>query len=201
MDTPQHDEQLIALCRRLSGPPQSLDHLSLCDHNPDIMALFVERLGSDEPARISNTLYSLVKELAALNVPALQKLALLNLVYPLVLECTEALSRVRLTPKTAQSIATSQALLKHLAAGFRAVVSGIGQEEISPLPTQQLVQAIAHAMEVSGLMYLRALQFYLATPRHFWADVHLLYSIAEHCGIPRNKHGHQSDGQSLSIRC
>ncbi|MDM3872445.1 hypothetical protein QSV34_13920 [Porticoccus sp. W117] len=201
MDTSQHDEQLIALCRRLSGPSQSLDHLSLCDHNPDIMALFMERLGADDPARISNTLYSLVKELSSLNVPALQKLALLNQVYPLVLQCAEALSRVRLTPKTAQTIATSQALLKHLAAGFRTVVAGIGQEEISPLPQQQLVQAIAHTMEVSGLMYLRSLQFYLATPRHFWADVHLLYRIAEHCGIPRHKHGHQSDGQSLSIRC
>ncbi|MGS2724664.1 hypothetical protein ACVBEJ_13060 [Porticoccus sp. GXU_MW_L64] len=201
MDTSQQDKLLIALCRRLSGPSLSLDHLSLCDHNPDIMALFIERLGSDDPARISNTLYSLVKELSALNVPALQKLTLLNLVYPLVLQCSDALSKTRLTPKTAQAIATSQALLKHLAAGFRTVVSGIGQEEISPLPQQQLVQAIAHAMEVSGLMYLRALQFYLATPRHFWADVHLLYRIAEHCGIPRHKHGHQSDGQSLSIRC
>ena len=201
MDNAKHDEQLIALCRRLSGPAQLLDHLSLCDHNPDIMALFVERLGSDDPVRISNTLYSLVKELSALNVPALQKLALLNLVYPLVLDCAEKLSQVRLTPKTAKSIATSQALLKHLAAGFRTVVAGIGQEEISPLPQQQLVQAIAHAMEVSGLMYLGALQFYLDTPSHFWADVHLLYQIAEHCGIPRQKHGHQSDGQSLSIRC
>ncbi|UTW45003.1 hypothetical protein KFE80_11540 [bacterium SCSIO 12696] len=200
MDTPQHDEQLIALCRRLSGPAQSLDHLSLCDHNPDIMALFIERLDGDDPARISSTLYGLVKELPALNVPALQKLALLNLTYPLVIECADQLSRTRLTPKTAKNIALSQALLKHLAAGFRTVVSGIGQENYDNLPEPQLIQAIAHAIEVAGIMYLRALQFYLDTPPQFWADVHLLYRIAEHCSIPKKQREHHGEG-SFTVRC
>ena len=197
MDKTTNDDQLITLCRQLSGPAQDIDRLSLCDHNPDILALFIERLDHSSPADVANTLYNLLKEISALNVPPLQKLALLNVVHPLALRCAEHLSKAALSPKTAKSISLAQALLKHLATGFRTVVAGMCSNGIDNLPVQPLIQAITHALEIQGIMYLKSLQFYLDTPRRFWADTHLLYVIAEHCDIPTQQEGNPA----LTIRC
>ena len=170
-------ELLSKLVSKLSVVPLDQSKLTLSDHKPDAIKEFIAQLPSSH-AEAGKRLYLILRELASLQIPARDRLTLLNKLCPATLQCAGKLSRTRLSDKTAKVVSLSQALLKHLASGYRTALHEFAQKPVAQLPIPQMTQAIYHALHIQGVMYLKSMQFYLSTPKRFWLDLHSLYRIA-----------------------
>lgn len=194
------DKKLLAdLAEQLSTPAGTVETLSLCSHDSDRFAGFIEMLPINSPAECGKLLYALLKELSVLKIKPSQKLTLLNLARPTTQQCATRLSRTGLSKETSNAVSLCQALLKHLAAGYRSLVKELALSKQSSVPIPQLAQAIFHSLQLQGLIYLKCLQFYLGTPRSYWADLHLQYRIATLCKITDNPNPGREKGSEPSM--
>ncbi len=199
MDRTIDKDLLTKLASQLSANEATLESLTLCEHDPRSFASFVQMLPTNAPAESGKLIYSLVKELAILEVKPYQKLTLLNEVKAQALQCSAKLARTSLSKETANTISLSQAILKHLASGYRSVVKAFALGDQAGTAMPQIAQSVSQSLHVQGVLYLKCLQFYLGTPPRFWADLHTEYKIATLCRVTDNPNPGRERSSTPSI--
>lgn len=170
---------------RLKLPEQDLQHLTLGSDQPKKLQTWVDELPLMNMGETSRLLYQFVQELNRFQVPSPQRMQLLEVVRPVVLQVCRALGKHYLNqslvlPDKARRVASlSQALQSHLGAGYK-LVSVRSVRRLKERDGKKLMATAIHRA-ISSLAdnLVRSCQLYFPTPRHLWLELHQLYLLAE----------------------
>lgn len=170
---------------RLKLPEQDLQHLTLGSDQPKKLQTWVDELPLMNMGETSRLLYQFVQELNRFQVHSPQRLQLLEVVRPVVLQVCRALGKHYLNqslvlPDKARRVASlAQALQTHLGAGYK-LVSVRSVRRLKEREGKKLMATAIHRA-ISSLTdnLVRSCQLYFPTPRHLWLELHQLYLLAE----------------------
>lgn len=188
---------------RLKLPEQDLQYLTLGSDQPKKLQAWVEELPLMNMGETSRLLYQFIQELNRLQLPSPQRLQLLEVIRPAVLNCCTSLSKHYLNqslvlPEKARRVASlAQALQTHLAGGYKLVavrcVKHLREKDGKP----RLAKAIHRAVSALTDALVRSYQLYFPVPRHLWLELHQLFLLAEMNGVEQIQVHDQAAFKSL----
>lgn len=182
-DRPGMEQQPLKI--RLKLPEQDLQYLTIGSDQPKKLQAWVDELPLMNMGETSRLLYQYVQELNRLQVPAPQRLQLLEIVRPTVQHVCKALSKHYLNqslvlPDKAKRVASlAQALQGHLAGGYKLVSVRAIKRLSEKDGKQRVATAIHRAISALTDSLVRSYQLYFPTPRHLWLELHQLFLLAE----------------------
>ncbi|XOZ34995.1 GTPase [Halomonadaceae bacterium KBTZ08] len=168
----------------LSLPDQQLNNLSFCEASPRALKLWVEGLPIANVGESARQLYHAIIELNQLDASPALRMKLLGLLRPKLNFICEQLSHhflgrsVVLTTKQRKVANLAQALQRHLATGYKIVVS---QQAAASHPDRHKManaRACHRAISSLGSTVLRASQLYAPCPEGTWYEAHQIFNWA-----------------------
>lgn len=179
----------------LKLPPQELAQLSFCaDNTPSALQDWLDQLPHTEARIISTHFYRALPEIARLQTPVLNRIALLDKLWEPLHYCLTGLAKDFLNqpvilPEAARKAATlAQALQKHMTQGWLVVLRELYSNPPLADPQQHtplIALAIHRALSSHAAFMLRSWQLYIPASAPLWQEVHLLYRLAESTGVAR----------------
>lgn len=176
---------------RLRLPEQDLHHLTLGSTNPKKMQEWIDALPMVNVGESSRLLYQLIQELNRLRTDGRTRFALLECIRPALQHVERQLGKhylgqsVVLPEKQRKVASLAQALLVHMAVGYKLVVIDTVRKAKDKEYGRIATTAIHRAITGMGEILLRGYQLYLPTPRFHWLELHQLYLLAEAHGLDR----------------
>jgi len=168
----------------LALPEQKLSSLSFCEASPRVFREWVEGLPIANVGESARQLYHAVIELNQLDITPALRMKLLGQLRPQLNFICDQLSQhflgrsIALTEKQRKVANLAQALQRHLATGYKIVVSQLAD---TPNPDKQKManaQACHRAISSLGSTLLRASQLYAPSPGGTWYEAHQIFSWA-----------------------
>jgi hypothetical protein len=174
-----------SLSVQLDAPQLSRDDLSFCATHRAELGLWVEALPLVNTQESATQLEQAMVEIAMLRAPAPTRLEFLEVLRPIVHYICTRLDRQSLKRPSnhANAVSTAQRLFEKLSVGYKSVVIAILDEvqesddadkanDILGLALHRLISDMSRTL-------LRALQHYIAVPKHFWRELNQLYRLSE----------------------
>lgn len=152
------------------------------DTRPAQVEQWIRELPLANPGECSRRLYEALNETNALDIPADQRLHMLELLCVPVRNVAAALKKhfvgqsFPLTEKARQIVALSQVLMTQMARGYHIVAEADGDK-------RQKLTACHRALSYLGQALLYAYQVYAPYPAGVWLQIHGLYRQAEAAGL------------------
>ncbi len=176
-------------------PTAHLSKLSFCGHTPKKLQAWLDALPKANVGAMAKQLYTAIQEINQLDIDTESHFLLLETVRPSIYYVCNNVQKhylnqpVILPPKASKVANLAQALQNHLATGYKMVVTQTVEHLELAHDNEVLVYAIHRAITELSMSLLRCYQLYFPTPANVWADINLLYALAEH---------HQIQHQSCS---
>jgi hypothetical protein len=175
------------LFARFKLPPTDLARLRFCESSrPAAVRNWAQSLPATRVSYTSVLLYKALPEISRLRTSADHRLEMLEALRPSVQQCIQGLAKhflnqpLVLPEAPLKSAVIAQALQKHMAVGYLAVLESLtSQRKKGTQPDPRLGLSLHRAITGYGLMLLRSYQLYSPTPGNLWLDLHSLYRIAE----------------------
>ena len=141
---------------------------------------WVSHLSPNNAAATAVELYKALPQMVALNIEPSAKKEILEIIYPVVERCSEALLHIHINQDTAKAVSLAQALMKQLYEGWKSLTYHFGQAstETDASSKEVLTQCIQRACHTLAHIQLNSLSLYLQQPGFFWKDLHTLYLLA-----------------------
>ncbi len=195
----QATSSLKEITNKLKLPAKSFDSLSFCSLEQEQIQAHINNLPYTNPPELCRQLYESLPQVAGLSIGPARKLAILDAFLPAVMNCVDKLTfNTAINEKTARSISLAQALLKHLAEGYKSTaVEASRSEEVIP---KLLASSIFSAMSVLNRSIFNCWQCYLATPENFWPEVHNLYKLARKFNLETQAVTLPGSSQQVALR-
>jgi hypothetical protein len=175
---------------RVTAPEAELIGLSFCDTTPSALAEWVIALPMANTADTAAQVRQATWEIARLDIPPAQRMALLEQIRPILHYLCARLDRNAATSSAhGDAIARlAQRLQTNLCSGYKSVVvAGVAQHAQAgagrTLDTEVLPLAIHRALSDLSRTLLRTLQFYVEPADRLWFELNQLYLLAERLGI------------------
>ncbi len=165
------------LLGRLSLPGNQLESLTFCHSTPEGIEAFLADLPAANPPELLNRLYRAVPEIAALKGSPETRLAMLQLIEPVIFHHTDLLTeRLTVTDKTARQLSLALALLKNLAMGYKSLLTDLlAANDAEP---GQLATVTRLAIGALSRMLTTSWRCYITPPANAWREIHALYMVA-----------------------
>ncbi|MGM0450023.1 MAG: GTPase, partial [Pseudomonadota bacterium] len=173
----------------LSIPEQKLSSLSFCGASPRAFKDWVEGLPIANVGESARQLYHAVIELNQLDATPALRMKLMGQLRPQLNFICEQLSQhflgrsIVLTEKQRKVANLAQALQRHLATGYRIVVSQLAEASNPEKHREVNAKACHRAISSIGNTMLRASQLYAPSPAGSWYEAHQIFSWALSLGI------------------
>lgn len=168
----------------LSLPEQQLSSLSFCEASPRALKSWVEGLPIANIGESARQLYHAIIELNQLDVSPELRMKLLGLLRPQLNFICEQLSQhflghsVVLNTKQRKVANLAQALQRHLATGYKLVVSQLAAAPHPNWHKMANARACHRAISSLGSTLLRANQLYAPSPEGTWYETHQIFNWA-----------------------
>ncbi|MGM0434090.1 MAG: GTPase [Pseudomonadota bacterium] len=168
----------------LTLPEQNLTSLSFCEASPRAFREWVDQLPIANVGESARQLYHAAIELNQLDINPTLRMKLLGQLRPQLNFICDQLSQhflgrsIALTEKQRKVANLAQALQRHLATGYKIVVSQLAE---APNPDKQKManaKACHRAISSLGSTLLRASQLYAPSPAGAWYEAHQIFSWA-----------------------
>lgn len=178
----------------LATPPTDLERLSFCSATPGNLSTWLETLPLANTAETTSLLKQATEEVARLQTPWRNRIALLEALRESVGYMTNRLDRTAGASMQNMSAADdAQRLEVNLCVGYKAAIRDALADS---RPGDELVLAIHRCISDMSRCLLRACQLYSATPPAFWLELHTLYRLAsereiEHKTAQDNENHHR----------
>ncbi|HUH37401.1 MAG TPA: hypothetical protein VL027_05600 [Spongiibacteraceae bacterium] len=168
-------------------PSQDLDAPSAFRADPAALAHWLDQLPRANLGQCAKALLQAGSELNRVRLGAETRIALLELLRPVILDVTGQLKRhylnqpIILPEPSWRAARLCGVLLDNLAAGYTLAGTALdsGNDRRGPL----LAACLQRALSVDGVNLLRYSQLYQPAPPGFWRDAHQLYQLANQHGI------------------
>lgn len=168
----------------LSIPEQKLSSLSFCGASPRAFKDWVEGLPIANVGESARQLYHAVIELNQLDATPALRMKLLGQLRPQLNFICEQLSQhflgrsIVLTEKQRKVANLAQALQRHLATGYKIVVSQLAEASNPEKHKEVNAKACHRAISSLGNTLLRSCQLYAPSPAGSWYEAHQIFSWA-----------------------
>ncbi|MEQ6884270.1 GTPase [Salicola sp. Rm-C-2C1-2] len=168
----------------LSLPERKLSSLSFCEASPRAFKDWVESLPLANVGESARQLYHAIIELNQLDTTPALRMKLLGLLRPQLNLTCEQLSQhflghsIALTAKQRKVANLAQALQRHLATGYKIVVSQLAATAHPDRQKMANARACHRAIVSLGTTLLRASQLYAPNPDGTWYEIHQIFSWA-----------------------
>ncbi|MDA9003917.1 hypothetical protein N9J26_00335 [bacterium] len=178
----------LYLLDALRLPEQTLDKLSFSSHKPARLIDWAETLPLTNVNQCSVILYKAMPEICLLKATAELRFELLEIMRPLIDQCTrhlagEFLNQPVIMPEKIMKMAViAQSLQRHLNEGYMLCVQQ-WLKSGKKIPPQPLCDALYRAINGTSLRLLRSYQLYLPRPPGFWRRLHNLYQLSLDLGL------------------
>lgn len=137
---------------------------------------WISGLESSGSVKTAKQLYQSLPQLMALKLEPSGKLAVLESLYPEVLQCTGRLLNRELNHVSAKAVSLGTALIRHLYNGYKSVIVHLAST--APKADKPLNLAILRSCQLLSKIQHHSLSHYIARPNYFWRDLHSLYLLA-----------------------
>ena len=170
---------------RLKLPEQDLQYLTIGSDQPKKLQSWVDELPLMNMGETSRLLYQYIQELNRLQQPSSQRLQLLEVIRPAIINCCRSLSKHYLNqslvlPDKARRVASlAQALQTHLASGYKLTAVRSVKHLREKDGKARLAKSIHRAISALTDTLIRSYQLYFPVPRHLWLELHQLFLLAE----------------------
>ncbi len=173
----------LQLIDSLNLPAQDRDQLSFSPSKINKITLWVETLPVTNVSECSVILYKALPEVSSLKTSPDQRLEILELLLPIVNQCTQTLARdflnqpVILPEKIMKMAMIGQALQRYLNEGYMVCVEQ-WLNSSKKMPVSSVALALYRAINGIGQLLLRSYQLYSPKLPGFWRKIHNLYQLA-----------------------
>lgn len=167
----------------LRVPTPSKQSLSFCNSTPRDLNRWLSDLPKANTGETARQLYQGLVELNQLDIPADERMRLLELMRPEVYFICRSLERyflgksIMLDERARKVANLCQALQSHLATGYKLVIKE-SLENTSRDKGQLLATALQRASHSLSLPLIRACQLYCPVPEGLWLELHQMYQLA-----------------------
>ncbi|MGK2915124.1 MAG: hypothetical protein ACSLE5_11885 [Porticoccaceae bacterium] len=183
----RQDTEIDLLLERLRVPALDLDRLSFAGTSPMDISVYASRLPIGNPPVLCKLLYAAMKEISRLRLEPKAKLAILETLLAVVVDCRTNLAKdTSLNNDTFERLSLVQALLKHQFMAYKSVAVELCKTATQPLNQNTLLAiagAIHGAMVTATRLMLNCWQWYISPPERVWFELHTLYRLACHFGV------------------
>lgn len=168
----------------LSLPEQKLSSLSFCEASPRAFNDWVESLPLANVGESARQLYHAIIELNQLDITPALRMKLLGFLRPRLDLICEQLSQhflgrsIALTAKQRKVANLAQALQRHMATGYKIVVSQLAATAHPDRQKMANATACHRAIVSLGSTLLRACQLYAPHPDGTWYETHQIFNWA-----------------------
>ena len=170
-------------------PEQTLNSLSFCEASPRAFRDWVEGLPIANVGESARQLYHAVIELNQLDVTPALRMKLLGQLRPQLNFICDQLSQhflgcsIVLTEKQRKVANLALALQRHLATGYKIVISQLAETPSPEKHKDANAHACHRAIASIGNTVLRSSQLYAPSPKGAWYEAHQIFSWAFSLGI------------------
>ncbi len=146
---------------------------------------WVESLPRTDPGELTKQFYYGLRDLNRMTIGANQRLAIMEGLRPQAHIVIDTLRRhfvartLPLTTKTRKIVHLTERLLTELAIGYMHPLNEVIDKRVR-LKLDQVTVAIHRALRYYGDLVRTTSEVYILTAKEIWADIHLLYYMAEH---------------------
>ena len=181
-NSPESSPTLEALLALLDTVPANGEKLSFSHKSPIQVRRYSETLVTLPTAQRAQKLYSAIKEVSVLQESPEQRIKLLGVFHPQLVDTSRDLSQqTSISRDVNKVISLALALLKYLYSGYKQII--VSSANLDTPNTGLLTNSIFSALSVIHELFTCYWRHHLSPTATLWKELHTLYRIAQELGL------------------
>ena len=170
------------LLASLEEPSTNIEDLSFSQKSPIQVEHYAKSLAALPRSQRAQKLYSAIKEVSLLKESPEQRIKLLGVFHPQIIESSRSLIEKTSVSRDVNKVITlALAMLKYLYSGYKRVI--VASAAAETLNTGLLANSIFSAICVINELFVSYWRHHLSPPEQLWQELHTLFRIAQEFGL------------------